>query len=486
MCVDEEGDALSVLAQPVVAPPLEDSKVDLYVNDLAPRTSPSQPSLPTTSPPTTDNSKIDEDDQEDALSMLQPPPLPALPPATAPVPTPPPTQHHEEYEGALTDDEDEDEEEDALAVLMGGEPKVPVGEAGPGGQTSVPLEEKKEEEEEEDALAVLLQSQGPDNNKKFKPQAPGYSDFGFIPEEEDKSSMELIAMLAREEELRLKRMQSDERRTQALIAELERQEAMQRQQFQQTTQRDEQLAAEMARKLKEEEEKQLAQALRDEEEAKRLGAAFGVAADDFECPICMDDKKAGEGLCLSCNHVLCVDCFSEGIKICLREKRLFKCPNAQCKQMATSRSVTAALGRDIGFQYAGVEQKQMVMELEGLWHCLTPDCPNSILIAKDELRTGRYKCAACNKVYCVRCNVEWHDGSSCEQYQKWKKENDQGDKLFDQMVRNGDVRSCECGAKFVKEDGCECVTCRCGRKMCWICGKFLRKEGDRCAHAWYH
>lgn len=101
--------------------------------------------------------------------------------------------------------------------------------------------------------------------------------------------------------------------------------------------------------------------------------------------------------------------------------------------------------------------------------CQTPGCPcKSIFSVIDIVFADifffhpgehNFNCPLCKKHYCLNCKVEWHNQSTCEQYQKWKRENSQVDQLFEKFVAGGKYKQCpRCTVWVSKRDGCNHMT----------------------------
>ena len=99
--------------------------------------------------------------------------------------------------------------------------------------------------------------------------------------------------------------------------------------------------------------------------------------------------------------------------------------------------------------------------------CTSPDCGGVAELLGDY---KRFQCPVCSAARCVRCQVDWHEGQTCEQYQEWRADNAAGDDAMADMVGSGDVKVCvQCGNGVVNSEGCNHMTCRCGAHFCHTC-----------------
>lgn len=87
-----------------------------------------------------------------------------------------------------------------------------------------------------------------------------------------------------------------------------------------------------------------------------------------------------------------------------------------------------------------------------------------------------FDCPKCHNTFCPHCFEKPHENLSCEDYLKWKTENDNADKAFNEFLQKNAFRACpHCGANCEKVAGCNYMTCgsaECKRKkcFCYLCG----------------
>ena len=83
----------------------------------------------------------------------------------------------------------------------------------------------------------------------------------------------------------------------------------------------------------------------------------------------------------------------------------------------------------------------------------------------------------CKYAYCDRCECDWHNESTCERYQQWKKDNEQNDDLNSEWKRQHSKNCPQCNKSVEKSGGCNHITCKCGAHFCWLCGEDITKAG---------
>eukprot|EP01068_Selenidium_serpulae_P007555 Selendium_serpulae@DN4749_c0_g1_i3.p1 len=107
----------------------------------------------------------------------------------------------------------------------------------------------------------------------------------------------------------------------------------------------------------------------------------------------------------------------------------------------------------------------------GLVHCTEPDCSGMAEMAGGVSGyPTRFRCPmpTCGKERCVECEVEWHDGKSCEEYRADLRGSAEAEVGIAQMKSDGVVKECQrCKVPGVLAEGCNHVTCgRCKAEMC--------------------
>lgn len=101
-------------------------------------------------------------------------------------------------------------------------------------------------------------------------------------------------------------------------------------------------------------------------------------------------------------------------------------------------------------------------------YCPTPDCPSIFKVVDPKDGEGKvFCCNICFKRICTRCQVDMHDGISCDYYDKHL-DPDKTMLLWMQKVK--DAKHCPtCNQVIQKIDGCNNIKCRCGTFICWVC-----------------
>ena len=73
-------------------------------------------------------------------------------------------------------------------------------------------------------------------------------------------------------------------------------------------------------------------------------------------------------------------------------------------------------------------------------------------------------------IYCLNCRVVYHEGKTCDEYQKTAKLDD-NDEKFITYVQGSKFKQCpHCNFWVERTQGCDHMKCRCGKDFCYKCG----------------
>lgn len=208
---------------------------------------------------------------------------------------------------------------------------------------------------------------------------------------------------------------------------------------------------------------------REEEKTK----AFETAKANgllLTCECCFDDEVMEKDTftCLY-GHKFCKTCIIRSVEISFGENKLqFTCLT-NCKAEFSLATLQTILKPNMFSKIALRKQIDEVKSagIEDLESC--PFCDfATIPTPGDKI----FKCLndECLKESCRQCKELSHIPYRCDEIEK----NDEvkartyiEDKMTEALLR----KCWKCGMKFIKEDGCNKMTCRCGALMCYVCGK---------------
>ncbi|OTA91078.1 hypothetical protein M434DRAFT_355391 [Hypoxylon sp. CO27-5] len=208
-----------------------------------------------------------------------------------------------------------------------------------------------------------------------------------------------------------------------------------------------------------------------------------------ECIVCSDEKRVSEmpnkrRITAACEHNsnMCKECVGTWIASSLDTvtwDRL-KCP--ECPQLLKYENVRAFATREIFERYDTLAMKALLSSIPDFMWCLNPRCNSGQI---HPAGCARAKCYACKRYLCVRHNVPWHKGETCEEYERRARRQRRNDKASEEHVKEIAKPCPGCNKNVHKYTGCDHVTCICGHEWCWLCfGRYYRDEHDflQCHH----
>lgn len=221
------------------------------------------------------------------------------------------------------------------------------------------------------------------------------------------------------------------------------------------------------------------QAAEDRENAKHMGLLQS-------CSCCFDDEVMPCDI-LTCTGGcrFCRECIRRSTEVGFSEGKVnFPCFSDGCDEEFSLQVLQSVLPPKL---FSKLAQKKAVAEVkaagvEDLETCPFCDFAN-IPAPEDKL----FRCLNpdCMKESCRLCKEPSHVPLRCEEVEK--DEAIKARTYIENKMTEALIRECwKCGAKFIKEEGCNKMTCSCGAMMCYICRQpvkdykhFNGQGGDR-------
>ena len=224
-------------------------------------------------------------------------------------------------------------------------------------------------------------------------------------------------------------------------------------------------------------------------------AACGAHADklrisstvsrSFTCPVCFDDvEKGGQVATFGCGHRLCFDCaghfIGDKVKSAQVSRKQLVCPIPDCKTALAAQEVRGCLNDqpELLVKYESFTLQNFLRKSSGAptFFCPTAGCEFAAEKAHNQ-QQERFECPSCSKVYCLKCDLEWHGRDSCEEAAE-KRDMSPDEKKFRQIAAKKGMKKCpSCKMWVDKNKGCNAMVCVCGCTFCWVCGVDVNAKG---------
>ncbi|KAE9547243.1 hypothetical protein FO519_009544, partial [Halicephalobus sp. NKZ332] len=216
---------------------------------------------------------------------------------------------------------------------------------------------------------------------------------------------------------------------------------------------------------------------------------------EFECSICFTAYSTDDEViyCSYFNgesnlkevHATCLDCIKGLAKAAITDAPVAKggiglpCPAYKCENVLLRNNFESHLDYEINVALSRRLQEEAIIaaEMDDLVTC--PGCHMKFCVDSNlkfyDCHCGRRQCRNCPRVY-----DENHENVSCLELDELDRQNKLEPKLSEIVVR-----VCHrCKLQFVKGNGCNKMTCRCGAKQCYLCRQPVEDYSHFCECGW--
>ena len=194
-------------------------------------------------------------------------------------------------------------------------------------------------------------------------------------------------------------------------------------------------------------------------------------ASKSNCLICQDDiDNIGDLFPLyNCHDVYHASCFKQYLDSRIKDRQYpIDCPNTSCKKIVSNYDMRQLLDNKTLLEFDITSFKKHVeINMNYYSNCPTPDC-NFIFIFDYE-SGPQFTCPLCAKQYCLNCKTQYHTGMTCQEY-RISHSRTQDDVKFEEFAMGQKFKQCPgCTTWVSKIEGCDFISCRCGRQFCYNC-----------------
>uniref|UniRef100_A0A2P2IUP4 RBR-type E3 ubiquitin transferase n=2 Tax=Rhizophora mucronata TaxID=61149 RepID=A0A2P2IUP4_RHIMU len=200
---------------------------------------------------------------------------------------------------------------------------------------------------------------------------------------------------------------------------------------------------------------------------------------EFVCEICVESKSQQFLFPIKgCSHAYCNECIVKYVASKLQDNICnIPCPVSDCKGSLDPEYCRAILPQDVFDRWGNALCEAVILGSQKVY-CPFKDCSAMMLIDDndDGGRGGEIiresLCPNCWRMFCLRCNVPWHSGIGCEEFQVLHKdEREREDIMLMELAENKHWRRCpKCRIYVERTQGCKYMRCRCGTSFCYDCG----------------
>jgi len=197
-----------------------------------------------------------------------------------------------------------------------------------------------------------------------------------------------------------------------------------------------------------------------------------------ECQCCyVDDCLEIDMIVCKTGHMYCKECVSRGASVAIGDgKTVIECLG-QCSAEISWQELQRALAPNVLSKLLQKQQAQEVTSAVGMDGLVTcPFCPYLTIMENENDKVLACKNPDCGRESCRLCKEPNHVPLRCEEVENSNEEMHR--KKIEEKLSQAMIRECpnpKCGAKFMKEEGCNKMTCpKCHTKMCYLCKKEVK------------
>lgn len=209
------------------------------------------------------------------------------------------------------------------------------------------------------------------------------------------------------------------------------------------------------------------------------------------CSICLEDIDVGKMFAIDgCLHRYCISCMKQHVEVKLLHGMLPRCPHEGCNTQLNIPICRKFLPSDL-IDLMNQRIKESLIPSTEKIYCPYPKCSklmsrsevlpysNGIVIGSE--RSVIKKCIQCHGLFCINCEVPWHNNISCHEYKRLYPNPTVEDAKLKSLATTRSWRQClKCKHMIELAEGCYHITCRCGYEFCYTCGAEWRNKKATC------
>ncbi|KAL2261053.1 hypothetical protein VTK26DRAFT_4773 [Humicola hyalothermophila] len=193
---------------------------------------------------------------------------------------------------------------------------------------------------------------------------------------------------------------------------------------------------------------------------------------EMTCNICVEDKTVVEmrNPTVRCEHppTVCRDCVQSWLRTNIEGSkwRGLNCP--ECGEVLDYQDVRRCASKEMFERYDYLMTHDVLNGIDEFRFCLSPSCKSGQMHHRDS-ECPEFRCHACAARHCVRHDVPWHHGMTCEEYDETHPER-RREETASEREKSATSATCpSCKRVCHKYIGCNHITCPCGHEYCYLC-----------------
>ncbi|XP_059176444.1 uncharacterized protein LOC131956077 isoform X2 [Physella acuta] len=194
-----------------------------------------------------------------------------------------------------------------------------------------------------------------------------------------------------------------------------------------------------------------------------------LRGETYECCCCYDDCLFEELTSCPDGHLFCKTCVIKYVESAFGEmKTTFQCLTGFCDQNITLNTLQSIIPANLFSKIVRRIQEEEVLQANLPDLVICPFCPFATVMPNYEDKILKCLNPDCLKESCRLCKEPNHIPLRCEEVEK--RPETAMRTYIENMISEAVMRKChKCGKRFVKDTGCNKMTCVCKATSCYCC-----------------
>ncbi|GAV61615.1 IBR domain-containing protein [Cephalotus follicularis] len=190
------------------------------------------------------------------------------------------------------------------------------------------------------------------------------------------------------------------------------------------------------------------------------------------CDICVERKESDRMFNIDgCVHSYCSNCVSKHVAAKIQDNiTIVTCPGLNCKAVLERDTCGPVLSKEVLDQWNDALCKELISASPKIY-CPFKDCSAMLMNDSEGEVIKESECPFCHRLFCAECQVPWHPGVKCEDYQRLNEdERGRDDLMMRDLAKQKKWSRCpKCKFYVERTEGCPHITCRCKFQFCYGC-----------------
>lgn len=191
------------------------------------------------------------------------------------------------------------------------------------------------------------------------------------------------------------------------------------------------------------------------------------------CVVCYESKPltgfptAPQVPSHSHDNEVCNECYASHLDVEITKKIWHKISCPQCPTVL-SREVINILASPMTWErYQYLSERATQANNSDYRYCFSTTCNSG------QTHDGGliFSCQSCGHQHCTACNVNWHEGETCEQSKARRQEQRQEEAASAEFIQSSTKACPQCHVKIERVDGCDHMTCKFTYLPNFLCAK---------------